>query len=289
MAQLRGDRRGGASSVHRVWLYAKVDIGPKDLLYLEKSLEASGLEVAVHPSYPSSARFPRIPASEAAKWADLIITVGGDGTLLKAYHEAGGSLPFLGVNCGSIGYLMEVPLPRFKEALELILAGDYRIEERIVGFISTERWSSEFVNDVVVTSPHHSRLIRLSVRVNGATLLQGRLDGLIVATPTGSTAYALSAGGPIVDTDLHAFSMVPLAPFTALAKPLVVPSTKRVEVAVVDACRVTVDGLRSHQLEACTASFTEASSTLKLVKLPIGEDPWARLVRRLTDTPASFQ
>jgi len=149
VAQLRGDRRGGASSVHRVWLYAKVDIGPRDLLYLEKSLEASGLEVAVHPSYPSSARFPRIPASEAAKWADLIITVGGDGTLLKAYHEAGGSLPFLGVNCGSIGYLMEVPLPRFKEALELILAGDYRIEERIVGFISTERWSSEFVNDVV--------------------------------------------------------------------------------------------------------------------------------------------
>ena len=289
MVQLRGNRRKGASRVHRVWLYVKADIGPKDLLHLEKGLEASGLEVAVHPSYPSSARFPRIPANEAAKWADLIITVGGDGTLLKAYHEAGGSLPFLGVNCGSIGYLMEVPLPRFKEVLELILAGDYRIEERMVGLISTERWSSEFVNEAVVTSPYHSRLIRLSVRVNGATFLQGRLDGLIVATPTGSTAYALSAGGPVVDADLHAFSIVPLAPFTALAKPLVVPSSKRVEVAVEGACRVTVDGLRSHQLEACTASLTEAPSTLKLVKLPIGEDPWARLARRLTDTPASFQ
>jgi len=270
----------------RVWLYAKADIGSRELLHLEKSLEDSGLEVAVHPSYPSSERFPRIPAGEAAKWADLIITVGGDGTLLKAYHEAGGALPFLGVNCGSIGYLMEVPLSRFKDALELILAGDYRIEERMVGLISAERWRSEFVNEVVVTSPHHSKLIRLSVRVNGFTLLQGRLDGLIVATPTGSTAYALSAGGPIVDTDLHAFSIVPLAPFTALAKPLVVSSSKRVEVAVGDACRVTVDGLHSHQLEACTASFAEAPSTLKLVKLPIGEDPWIKLVRRLTDAPA---
>jgi len=289
VTQLRGDREGKASRVHRVWLYAKVDVEPKNLLHLEKGLEASGLEVAVHPSYPFSERFPRIPASEAAKWADLIITVGGDGTLLKAYHEAGGSLPFLGVNCGSIGYLMEVPLPRFKEALELILAGDYRIEERMVGLISTERWSSEFVNEVVVTSPHHSRLIRLSVRVNGAALLQGRLDGLIVATPTGSTAYALSAGGPIVDVDLRAFSIVPLAPFTVLAKPLVVPSSKRVEIEVEGACRLTVDGLRSHQLEACTASLTEAPSTLKLVKLPIGEDPWTRLVRRLTDAPASFQ
>lgn len=285
MARSYSDREEGTLRMRRVWLYVGAGVEPEKLLRLERSLEASGFEVAVHPSYPLASRVPRIPASEAAKWADLIIAVGGDGTLLKAYHEAGNALPFLGVNCGSIGYLMEVPLPRLEEALALILAGKYRVEERMVGLVSAEQWSSEFVNEVVVTSPHHGKLIRLSVHVDGAVLLQGRFDGLIVATPTGSTAYALSAGGPVVDANLHAFSIVPLAPFTALAKPLVVASSRRVEVAVEGACLVTVDGQSARKFKACTVSFTEAPNTLKLVKLPVGEDPWTKLVRRLTDTP----
>lgn len=280
---MEGGLGGKGREVRRVWVYAKPSVDQIKLSQLERSLRASSLEVAVHPSYPTSS-MRRMPAREAAEWADVALVVGGDGTLLRVYHETRGALPLLGVNVGSVGYLMEVSIARVGEALELLSTGEYEIEERIVGLASTGQSSYEFVNEAVVSSPEHSRLIRASVYVDNALFLQGRLDGLIVATPTGSTAYALSAGGPVLDTTLHAFSIVPIAPFTALAKPLVVSSRRRVEVAT-ERCRLTIDGLRSLELEACTVRFTEAPSRLRLVRLPIGEDHWTKLVRRLTDTP----
>jgi len=270
-----------------VWIYAKHGIKPEEWARLEGALKSCHLEAAVHPSHASSSGLRALSAGEAASWADAVVAVGGDGTLLRAYHETRGALPILGISCRSVGYLMEVPLSQVEEAFRLIADGEYWVEERIVGFASAGRWSAEFVNEVLVTPLHRERPARFTVRSDGSTLLQGRLDGLIVATPTGSTAYALSAGGPVLDPQLHAFSIVPLAPLTALAKPLVVSSNRRVEVVVAAdrGCAATVDGLGFVQLEVCTILIAEDPRTLKLLKLPIGEDPWTKLVRRLTDTP----
>lgn len=276
-----------APRVRRAWIYAKRDVKPEEWARLRGALESCSLQAAVHPSHASLSGLPALPASEAVRWADVVVAVGGDGALLRAYHETGGALPILGVSCRSVGYLMEVPLSRVEEAFRLIAGGEYWVEERMVGLASAGRWSAEFVNEVLVTPFHRERPARFTVRADGLTILQGRLDGLIVATPTGSTAYALSAGGPVLDPQLRAFSVVPLAPLTALAKPLVVSSSRRLEVAVAPdrGCAATIDGLEPLQLETCTVIVAEAPRTLKLVKLPIGEDPWTKLTRRLTDTP----
>jgi len=272
-----------------LWVYAKRDVKPEELARLEEAIRRYRLEAAIHPFHASSSSLRALPVGEALSWADAIVAVGGDGTLLKAYHETRGALPILGVACRSVGYLMEIPLSRIEKAIELIADGKYWVEERVVGLASAGRWSGEFVNEVLVTPLRRERPARFTVRADGAVLLQGRFDGLIVATPTGSTAYALSAGGAVVDPQLRAFSIVPLAPLTALAKPLVVSSSRRIEVtAAADCgCAATIDGTEAAQLEVCTISISEAARTLKLLKLPIGEDPWVRLVRRLTDTPVA--
>lgn len=261
---------------------------PEVLAALETSLVELGFEVAVHPSYPSPRFAPRIDAEQASRWADLALVVGGDGTLLKALHETGGRIPVLGVNSGdSIGYLMEVTLDQAPRALELIARGEYKFEERLIGFVSVGNWSSIFVNEVVAITARCGSLIGARVEVDGETLMEGRLDGLIVATPTGSTAYALSAGGPIVDPSLRAFALVPLAPFTALLKPIIVSSARKVSVTIGEKCMIVVDGVVTHCFSRCTALATEAPISLRLIKLPFSESVSSRLRRRLLDLTPS--
>jgi len=269
----------------RVWLFSKEGRAASSLLLkLEKLMRGRGFEVAAHSSAPPELRVARMDAAEAKHWADVVVVVGGDGTLLRAFHEVSGALPMLGVNSGSIGFLMEVAPSQVERAVEALAEGDYAVEERMTGVALIGEREYSFVNELVFSSPRHDKLVLISSYVDGALAQRGRADGLIVATPTGSTAYALSAGGPVLDPRLDAFVLVPIAPFSALLKPMVFSSSRRIVVSTNCRCRVVIDGLKSLEVEPCEVEVRGVRGGLKLVKLPFSEGLWNRLRRRLTDT-----
>jgi NAD+ kinase len=192
---------------------------------------------------------------------DMVLVLGGDGTLLSiadAIGSAGSGIPMLGVNFGSLGFLTEVTLPEMYRSLETALTGAARIEERMMLRSTTMRGEESCehhiaLNDVVVTKAARSRMIDLSVWVGDEFVTRVKADGLIVATPTGSTAYNLAAGGPIVQPALDALLLTPIAPHTLTNRPIVIPSAApiRVQPHMEDRAEiyVTFDGQAGFQAE----------------------------------------
>ena len=169
--------------------------------------------------------------------ADLVISLGGDGTVLRAArvaHEA--DAPLLAVNLGTVGYLTEVDAAAAGPALERILTGDYEIEDRMMLACAVEHSEGEqqFVglNEVLVERSSRYRLVRLDVRVSGERLATFNADGVIVATPTGSTAYALSAGGPIVSPRAECILVVPVSPHMIFSRAVVLSPGDVVDITV---------------------------------------------------------
>lgn len=181
---------------------------------------------------------------------DLVVSLGGDGTVLRAAQEAHRwDAPLLGVNLGALGYLTEVEAGHEILALERILAGDGEVEERamLACTLDIDGASVEYVglNEALVERSSRHRLVRLRVTVDGAELASFNADGVIVATPTGSTAYALSAGGPLVAPDAACLVIVPVSPHMILARPFVFGQDSVVEISVDDPSRaaaLTLDG-----------------------------------------------
>jgi NAD+ kinase len=184
----------------------------------------------------------------------LVLVLGGDGTLLSmadCIAHSGRQVPILGVNFGSLGFLTEVTLPELYPALQEALAGRAHVEERLMLRATLVHPSSQpqagvAVNDVVITKSAPSRLINLSVFVGEEFVTHVRADGLIVATPTGSTAYNLSAGGPVVEPSVDALVLTPIAPHMLSNRPVVIPASATVRVTPVlderDQAFVTFDG-----------------------------------------------
>jgi NAD+ kinase len=192
--------------------------------------------------------------------ADLIVVLGGDGTLLGvARLVASKGIPILGVNLGGLGFLTEVTIEESRAALERVLDGDYEVDRRIMLEAIVERASEELnraqsyqaFNDVVVGKGPLGRMLELDVLADRTAFCSYRADGLIVATPTGSTAYALAAGGPIVYPTLGAIVLAPICPHTLSNRPVVLPDSFEIEIHVKapdhDAT-FTVDGQESSQL-----------------------------------------
>jgi NAD+ kinase len=186
-----------------------------------------------------------------AATTDLLVVVGGDGTLLSVARSVGATrTPILGVNLGSLGFLTEVPLGEMYAALKEILAGRYSVEERMrirASVLRTGRETArhDLLNDVVINKSALARILNIDVTVNGLYVTTYRADGLILSTPTGSTAYSLSAGGPIVDPCVAAFTLTPICPHTLSNRPLVLPEGSVVEVSLRnnhENVYVTIDG-----------------------------------------------
>jgi NAD+ kinase len=198
---------------------------------------------------------------------DLIVVLGGDGTLLSMADcigatgvDAAGApdVPILGVNFGRLGFLTEVRLPELYPSLDAVVSGTARIEERLMLRSTTMRNGAPrgqhvTLNDVVVTKAARSRMLELSVSVGEEFVARVKADGLIVATPTGSTAYNLAAGGPIVQPEMDAIVLTPIAPHMLTNRPIVIPSGSPVRVQPVmdqrDEVYVTFDGQEGYQLE----------------------------------------
>lgn len=181
--------------------------------------------------------------------SDLVVVLGGDGTLLSvAHHAAQAGVPVMGVNLGRLGFLTEIPVSEATLTLDDLLAGDaslisprWLLEARAAGAVSY------CLNDVVVTKGAVARMIELTIGIDGKEVATLKADGLIVSTPTGSTAYSLSAGGPIVHPLVPAFVLTPICPHTLSFRPLAVPSTSTVSVRLLtggEEVHLTLDGQR---------------------------------------------
>lgn len=214
---------------------------------------------------------------DLARVADVILSFGGDGTLLRTAHEVGASgTPLLGVNIGRLGFLADIEEGRIQAALEAIEAGRYQVQERMTLDVETQgapspevRWA---LNEFVIDRSGSAGLLRIDIAVDGTSLNTYRADGLIMATPTGSTAYSLSAGGPIIAPGADALILTPIAPHTLTVRPIVLPGTATVMARVHSEGRpfvLAADGA-STVYERSDVEFTmgRAGHTVSLVKLP---------------------
>ncbi|MEO8481422.1 MAG: NAD(+)/NADH kinase [Acidobacteriota bacterium] len=183
-----------------------------------------------------AARWGTVAREHLASSADVVIAFGGDGTLLnaaRAVANSDGDAPLLGINLGRLGFLTEVGRAEMTTAFDALLAGRTHVETRLMlaGAVRRDAGVTPRValNDIVVTRGALSRMIEIDVRVDGQFVCHVKADGLIVATATGSTAYNLSAGGPIVHPALDALVLTPIAPHTLTHRPLVLPASARIE------------------------------------------------------------
>jgi NAD+ kinase len=213
---------------------------------------------------------------------DVVVVLGGDGTLLSMADRighAGRDIPILGVNFGSLGFLTEVRVDELYPSLEAVLEGRARFDQRLMLRAETTRAGGEqqrhiVLNDVVFTKAALSRMIELAIVVNGTAVTVVKADGLIVASPTGSTAYNLAAGGPIVHPAVDAFVLTPIAPHTLTQRPVVIPASSAVEVrphvhADTDDIFVTYDGQTGYPLHGGdVVRIHRAEQSLRLVKAP---------------------
>jgi NAD+ kinase len=212
---------------------------------------------------PAKGRFKPV-LDLCATGADLIIACGGDGTLLQTAHRARGSgVPILGINIGYLGFITSVPGNKVKSAMRRILEADFVISRRTTLDVEAEtdgrRCSGWALNDVVIARGVNPHLIALNARIGSRPLTRYRCDGLIVATPTGSTAYSLAAGGPIVSPECNVLTITPICPHSLTNRPVVINSTEAIELRLARG-----SGHGTVQVDGMELSAVETSSVIRV-------------------------
>lgn len=207
---------------------------------------------------------------------DLVVVLGGDGTLLSVARSLAGSIPILGVNMGNLGFLTEVPRSELYPSVMKFLEGDYDVDERALLDVSLRRASGEEVsyrvlNDAVINKSALARIVELRLEVDGRRVTTYRSDGLIISTPTGSTAYNLSADGPIVCPTLPVVVLTPICPHALSQRPIVVPEAATIEVRLVtdeEDVYLTLDGQEGTSMKAGdTISVKRSAAVVRLVRV----------------------
>lgn len=229
------------------------------------------------------------PIDNIGQDVDLAIVLGGDGTMLTAARSfVDYDIPLIGVNRGRFGFLTDLEAENMLEGITRILAGEFDKEDRMLLSASLQRdgqliTKGHALNDVVINKNGAAKLIELEVHINGQFVHRQRSDGLIVSTPTGTTAYSLSAGGPILHPTLDAIALVPICAHTLSNRPIAINSASRVEVTLMhaeDAC-VNFDGqLHSSLLEGDKMIIGRAKETITLLH-PRGHSHFAMLREKL--------
>lgn len=229
--------------------------------------------------------------AEIGQHCDLVIAIGGDGTMLMASHLlCDFDVPLLGINLGHVGFLSDIPADDIAHNLNTILDRNYVEDERFLLHGQAYRndhciFEGYAFNDVIIQKWNIARLVELETFINGAFVHRHRSDGLIISTPTGSTAYALSGGGPVVHPALDALLLVPICPHTLTNRPIVVGGNSEIEVVVgtreVDQARLTFDG--EIKLELAPADKIKIQKKDKRIRLihPFGHDQFHILREKL--------
>ncbi len=218
-----------------------------------------------------------IPLEDMPKQVDLMVVLGGDGTLLHtARRFIGSDTPILGINLGHLGFLTETPAGGMFDAVDQVLAGRGRIEQRFSlqaeCFRDGKKMKEGYaVNDVVLQRNKNPRMIEFEMRVQEQFVFRLRANGLVLATPAGSTAYSLSAGGPIVHPRLSAISVVPVCPHTLSNRPIVVPADEVIELHIIQSAAqaaLDLDGQEHMELLEGDCIRVEKDGSVSLVYLP---------------------
>jgi NAD+ kinase len=226
--------------------------------------------------------------AQIATLSDLVLVLGGDGTMLNAARlvEQRG-VPILGINMGGLGFLTEVSLEQMYPALERTFAGDCYLEERLMLRARIDRHGDHVahatvLNDVVLSKGTLARMITLQIAIDGQFVTSLRGDGLIVSTPTGSTAYSLSAGGPIITPSIQALILTPICPHTLTHRPLLIPGTVSLEVTLTspdEGAMTTFDGqVGIAMTQGDTVGITASEHRTNLIRFP--ERTYYDLLRR---------
>ena len=222
--------------------------------------------------------FVYISLEEVYESSDLVIGIGGDGVMLEAARRATpASISILGINMGRVGYMTELEMTEL-DLLAKIFEGEYYLDERAMlrVEIRSNNGSSKFtayaLNEAVVANGSTARIIDLQLSDNGRLVSEYRADGLVIATPTGSTAYSLSAGGPIIDPKLSCFCVTPICPHSLIARPLIFPDSAVLEVKNIcvreQVLHLTVDGRATFDLFfGDTAIITKSALKAKLLRI----------------------
>lgn len=266
----------------RVGLIAKPDApaAPRVIRQVVEWLATHGMTAVLEKETAGllpSASVQAASKAELPGQVDLLIVLGGDGTLLSMARAVGDlGVPILGVNLGGLGFLTATTLEEMLPALEAVRVGGMAIEERMVlgaRLIRNGQTVGEYsaLNDVVITKSAMSRIVDLSVSVGGRHATAYRADGLIISTPTGSTAYNLSTGGPILFPTMDAVVLTPIAPHTLSNRPIVIPASERIEVTLLDDQDVmlTMDGQVGVPLrERDTVEVQKAAARIRLLRFP---------------------
>src|SRR6478672_3100430 len=207
---------------------------------------------------------------------DLVVVLGGDGTMISTGRLVDDHDPLvLGINYGSLGYLTEFRIEEMVPALEMMLAGEYEVDHRVMLDARHVRDGDEIaagrvLNDVVINKAALAHIIEIEVKFNGLFVNAFRSDGLIVATPTGSTAYNLSAGGPIIYPSMNAIVVTPICPFTLTNRPIVVPDSAEIELKLRnenEGVVLTLDGQTGYTMKADDrVLICKSSTTFNLVR-----------------------
>ena len=213
----------------------------KTLLSLCDFLKTKNCNIILDDQIPdanNSCSFEKASREEIGKLCDLAIVVGGDGTILNAVRSlAHAHVPLLGINVGRLGFLADISPAELEVSLDDILNGSFREEQRFLLEMQVLRdnkiiFEADAFNDVVVHIRDVARMIEFETRINDEFVNHQRADGIVVSTPTGSTAYALSAGGPILHATLDAITLVPISPHTLSSRPLVVNADSQIKILI---------------------------------------------------------
>ncbi len=214
---------------------------------------------------------------------DIMITIGGDGTILRAAMR--NKAPLIGVNAGGVGFLAEVGIDDIEEGIRRIRSGEYVIEERFkISPWYNEEYLAEAVNEAVVHTDSIAKIRHFKIYVNDKMMTEVRADGIIVSTPTGSTGYAMSLGAPIVDPCVNAMIIVPMAAYKFASRPFVVPADAKitVEMMMEAGCLLVVDGQVEYEIKGKThIDFIKSSETVKLIRF--NTDFYSRVREKLVN------
>jgi NAD+ kinase len=271
-------RRNGNGSFRRVGIVAKV--ASRDAVHtaheLAEWLRRRGLVAALDEATLRArgihGETPFLPAEPY----DLVVVMGGDGTLLAAARTLAPGVPILGVNLGNLGFLTEINRGELYPAMVEVLEGRFTTEERSLFDVELRRKGGapslfRVLNDAVITKSALARIIELTLQVDGHLIARFRSDGLIISTPTGSTAYNLSAGGPIVNPLLPVAVLTPICPHALSMRPIVVPDAAPIEVTLEtqrEEVYLTLDGQEGTSLSfGDTVSITRSAATVRLAKV----------------------